>query len=380
MFLEHKESKERVSLRHSLVEYTAGEMMEKDVGTVTPDTELSKVLEHMQRYDLHEIPVLDGKKLVGVVSYKDIIKRKNLAIETHAEKIMVSAPALTSGANSIEIAEAFTTSRFRQLPITSDKKGLLGMVSRKDLVRLIPKIEEFGRVRVKSMMTHDPVTVSEDEDADKTLATMRDLKVRTLPVVDEGGNVVGMVGVKDIYAYAKPKGRETFGELAGESTPVELSIKDILVPHAITAKPDDDLIKVSKLILDNNISTVPVIENGALIGVITKYDLMEYIASFRERDVLFVQITGLENVARSERDTMFSAVQTSLEKIAKAKKLLFCTIRITCYEREGKTRKYSLQCRLATEKKTYYAKATSWKLMNALNELLQHLDKQTMGK
>lgn len=354
--------------------------MKKDVITVTPETKLSRVLEDMRRYDLHEIPVLEGRKLVGVVSYKDIIKRKNLAVETRARNIMVSPPGLNPETNSIDLAEAFVASRFRQLPVVSDKKKLLGIVSRRDLIGLIPNIREFGRIRVKSIMTQDPVTVPEDWDVDKTLAAMRDLKVRTLPVVNAESSVAGVIGIKDINAYAKPKEKETVGELAGESTPVELPIKDLMVTNAITTKPDASLVEASKLILENSISTIPVIEDEKMVGVVTKYDLMEYIASFKEREVLFVQISGLENVPRSSRDTVFSAVQNSMEKFARVERPLFCTIRVTCYEREGRSKKYSLQCRLATEKKTYYAKAFSWKLLNALNELLRHLDDQVMGK
>jgi CBS domain-containing protein len=374
------EPKGRGPVRRKLLKYVAGEVMKKDVITVTPETELSMILEDMRRHDLHEIPVLEGKKLAGVVSYKDIIKRKNLAVETQAGEIMVSPPGLNPEVDSIDLAEAFVASRFRQLPIVSDKKRLLGVVSRRDLVRLIPNIHEFGRIRAKSIMTQDPVTVPEDWDVDRTLAAMRDLKVRTVPVVNAGDNIVGVVGIKDIYAYARPKGKETAGELVGESAPVELPIKSLMVTNAIAVKPDTSLIEVSKLILENNISTIPVIENEKMVGVITKYDLMEYIVSFKEREVLFVQISGLDNVAQSSRDTVFSAVKNSMEKFARVGKPLFCTIRVTCYERDGRSRKYSLHCRLATEKKTYYAKAFNWNLMNALNELLQHLDNQVMGK
>lgn len=355
--------------------------MKKEIATLTPETELSRILEDMRRYDLHEIPVLEGKKFLGVVSYKDIIKRKNLAIETRARRIIASPPCLNSEANSIELAEAFAASEFRQLPIISDKKKLLGVVSRRDLIGLIPNIREFRKIQVKSIMTHDPVTVPEDWDADKTLAAMRDLKARTLPVVNAENNVVGVIGVKDIHQYTPgPKEKETLGELIGESTPVDLPIKSLMKTNFIVVRPDTSLVEVSKLILENNISTIPVTENEKIVGVITKYDLIEYIASFKEREFLSVQISGLEDVAESTRNKMFGAVKNSMEKLAKIEKPLFCIIRGTCYQKDGRSKKYSLQCRLTTENKTYYAKAFNWNLMNALNELLRHLDDQIMGK
>jgi CBS domain-containing protein len=56
---------------------TAGELASKDIVTVAPTDLVSTAAEIMSSHKLHALPVLDGKKLVGMVSRIDIIRNMN---------------------------------------------------------------------------------------------------------------------------------------------------------------------------------------------------------------------------------------------------------------------------------------------------------------
>jgi len=56
---------------------TASELASTDVTTVTPSDSVSSVAEIMSSKKLHSLPVVEGKKLVGVVSRIDIIRSMN---------------------------------------------------------------------------------------------------------------------------------------------------------------------------------------------------------------------------------------------------------------------------------------------------------------
>ncbi|NTV48391.1 MAG: CBS domain-containing protein [Geobacteraceae bacterium] len=56
---------------------TASELASTDVTTVTPSDSVSSVAEIMSSKKLHSLPVLEGKKLVGIVSRIDIIRSMN---------------------------------------------------------------------------------------------------------------------------------------------------------------------------------------------------------------------------------------------------------------------------------------------------------------
>lgn len=52
----------------------AGDLMSRDVQTVTPETEVSRIASLMSEKDVHHLPVLDGDTVVGLVSRHDLIK------------------------------------------------------------------------------------------------------------------------------------------------------------------------------------------------------------------------------------------------------------------------------------------------------------------
>ena len=68
----------------------------------------------MGQYDLHEIPVSnDGKELLGIVSYRTLLKRRNLPVETKANTLMVMPQEITLDSTVMDIAEAFVASGYR---------------------------------------------------------------------------------------------------------------------------------------------------------------------------------------------------------------------------------------------------------------------------
>ena len=69
--------------------------------------------------------------------------------------------------------------------------------------------------------------------------------------------------------------------------------------------------------LKQKISSLPVLEDGKIVGIITKYDMIELLASFRQRDMVYMQITGLEQDDRFSLEQMEKEIQTTLQKISK---------------------------------------------------------------
>lgn len=73
--LESEQSLERDLKR--ITAQTAAELASKDVVTISPGEPVSKAAELMSSHKLHALPVMDGKKVVGIVSRIDIIRAMN---------------------------------------------------------------------------------------------------------------------------------------------------------------------------------------------------------------------------------------------------------------------------------------------------------------
>jgi len=57
-----------------MIGLTAGDIMTREVKTVTPKTPLEEIATLMAEHRVHSIPVLEGKTLVGIIGKKDIVR------------------------------------------------------------------------------------------------------------------------------------------------------------------------------------------------------------------------------------------------------------------------------------------------------------------
>ena len=76
---------------------------------------------------------------------------------------------------------------------------LIGIFTERDTVRAISQSYDAPTHEISSWMTRNPKTVSPDVDSEEALKLMLDSGFRHLPVV-EGGEVVGMVSMRDLAA------------------------------------------------------------------------------------------------------------------------------------------------------------------------------------
>lgn len=89
------------------------------------------------------------------------------------------------------------------LPVCEDDGTLAGMLTDRDIVvRCISSGGDPGAVTVRSIMSHDPVTVEAGTDIRRAMETMRSAQVRRLPVT-EGGKLAGILSIDDIARSGK---------------------------------------------------------------------------------------------------------------------------------------------------------------------------------
>ncbi len=76
----------------SIENMKAEDVMSKHHVTASEDENLSDVLAKLKKYDVSELPVIRKNRLVGLVSYDTLIKRRNLPLTTKVEHIMSTPP------------------------------------------------------------------------------------------------------------------------------------------------------------------------------------------------------------------------------------------------------------------------------------------------
>ncbi len=84
--------------------------------------------------------------------------------------------------------------------LVMEGERLVGIVTERDIVfRVVAEGRDPAAVTVAEIMTRDPVTARPDERAIDALTKMREGHFRHLPVVDGDGRVVAVVSIRDLY-------------------------------------------------------------------------------------------------------------------------------------------------------------------------------------
>lgn len=113
--------------------------MTKEVITLKPDSTLGEAREIMLKKRIHHLPVLEGKRLVGMITSWDMFKLGQSADEYSPIKVR---EVMTTKVATLEpdqhlgaVADVLTRHLFHAVPIVNDKKELLGIVTSTDIIR-----------------------------------------------------------------------------------------------------------------------------------------------------------------------------------------------------------------------------------------------------
>lgn len=114
---------------------------------------------------------------------------------------LIRRPARTLGADAscVEAAAMMRDDQIGAVVVTDDDRRVLGIVTDRDLaVRVIAAGRDPKRVALREVMSGEPIYLSRTRNVAQLLATMRDLAVRRVPVVDDDGRVLGLISFDDV--------------------------------------------------------------------------------------------------------------------------------------------------------------------------------------
>ena len=137
-------------------------------------------------------------------------------------------------------------------------------------------------MKVKDVMNKKFQVLKSTDSIAKALDLLIKTSQSAMPVVDNKGMVVGELDQKKLLLI--DVGQLDFVEQEGlgfEQLRLILSkkskkVQEIMEKHGFTVSPDDEVLQVAKLIYEEDISTIPVIDNNKLVGVITDIDILKH--------------------------------------------------------------------------------------------------------
>ncbi len=358
-------------LRSQIDGISVDRIMSEEFPTVSSEDRIADVLGVMKETRYQDVPVVDQGEYVGMVSYSSILRKKSVSLDAKVKGLVRNFPSVTADMEITRIAETVVSSNCRQLPILNGKK-IVGIIERNRLIEIVRDIRALKEIKVWEIMSNPVESVKVNDLMDDALDLMIREDYRTIPVVDDQNYVTGIVGMREIIDNNWKKENKTIGDLE-KSSRSQITVESIATTSACVIEWDADISEAVDLMVDNKFSSLPVVEGKTLVGIITEFDILELISACRERDMMFVQISGLEDEEKFATEAIYAEIETMVAKISKIYKPESLTMHVSRYNDAGGNFKYSISARLFINGTAVQMKEVGWDLVQTASVLIKKL-------
>lgn len=137
-------------------------------------------------------------------------------------------------------------------------------------------------------MTKDVITVSPDTEVVHATKLLLENRINGTPVVDAGGNVVGMLCQSDLIVQQKKIPTPSLFTFLDGFIPLTslkklekevqkiaaTTVAQAMTKNPVTIQPETGIEDVATLMVDKNVHTLPVMDEGKLVGIVGKEDIL----------------------------------------------------------------------------------------------------------
>jgi len=148
-------------------------------------------------------------------------------------------------------------------------------------------------MKARDVMVAPVITVRASASVREVAETLLKRGISAVPVVNDQNQLVGIVSEGDLIhrSEAGTDRRRSWwllGFVGDETLAAEyvkshaLRVADVMTRNVVTTTPDAPLHEIAALLEKNSIKRVPVIENGHLVGIVSRANLVQAVASARK--------------------------------------------------------------------------------------------------
>lgn len=253
------------------------DVMTENVIFVDKDVDLNYVLKLMKKHGITKIPVVEEKKLIGIITDNKIavklgsIRNRGIpASRLHASSVTEkNIEIISPDAELKTILKTVGEPGPTMLSVIEEGK-LIGVITKADLLPLV-KSEK----KVKEIMHENIHSVSPDDRIIHARRRMIDENVARLPVMNNG-NLIGIISDNEIV-FALSELKRSFPLGKQKHRLEELLVNDAMKTTVIWADANISVEDAAKIMMKNNIGFLPLMENKKVVGIITRTDLLKTI-------------------------------------------------------------------------------------------------------
>lgn len=126
-------------------------------------------------------------------------------------------------------------------------------------------------MKIEEVMNEEVILAEENEQVSHARNLMLKHGYSRILVVDQEGKPVGILTEKDLIRKMRANGPQW------KRRPIDkISIRRVMTPNPVVITPFRELREAVELMIKNDISSIPVVDNEEVVGIITKSDLMDF--------------------------------------------------------------------------------------------------------
>lgn len=127
-------------------------------------------------------------------------------------------------------------------------------------------------MKARDVMTTPVITLRPDTPVNAAAALLVSHGFTAAPVMDAAGRVIGIVTETDLV-----RGRVVPEGWAVAELPMP-PVVSVMTPSPMCMRPEDDLADLVALMLDTRTRSIPIVDNGELVGIVTRRDVLRVVA------------------------------------------------------------------------------------------------------
>jgi CBS domain-containing protein len=261
--------------------------------TILKSSTISDIIKKLLEFKLSRLIVVEAGKSVGIITEKDI--GLFLFSETSTQglddipisKIMKPILFVEEGLTPKESAKTMIEKGVSSLTIGSEE-NIKGIFTKTDLVKYY--LENPSEKKVVDYMTHDYVYTYSAAPLFKVVRKMLENKVSRIIVKNQNEEPIGIISFRDLFRISIELGSEEDdsglmildqirkGFLSQEGFGDISLAREVMTKGIVSIKFNEELSSACKLILENDVSGLVVLDgNGSIAGIISKTDIIKAI-------------------------------------------------------------------------------------------------------
>ncbi len=148
-------------------------------------------------------------------------------------------------------------------------------------------------LKAKDIMTKDVITVDPETEVIQAAKLLLAHHINGLPVVDQEGHLQGIICQSDLISQQRKIPLPSFFIMLDSFVPITsykniekvlqkmsaITVKEAMTANPVTVGPETDLEDIATLMVKHSIHTVPVVDQGMIVGIIGKEDILRTLMS-----------------------------------------------------------------------------------------------------